>query len=261
MTTLKAMIGVLTLAAATHASAEITVYQGERFRGRAVTTAGQLRDLEGAPFGTRARSVVIYRGNWEVCDRPGFGGHCVLLQAGSYDSVDTMGLDHGIASARGVTRTSHYLVVPPPLALPTYEYRQRPRERIYEAQVLSVRAVVGPPEQRCWVEREQVVEREAPSGKGALAGAIIGGILGHQLSDGEGAGTVGGAAAGAAIGANVGRHTSVYEQDVQRCADLPPGPPDYWDVTYEFRGYRHRVQMSEPPGPTIAVNGDGEPRG
>lgn len=258
--TLKTILGVVALAASTHALADITVYQGERFRGRAVTTGNRLLNLEDTPFGTRARSIVIYRGNWEVCDRPGFGGNCVLLQAGSYDSVDQMGLGRGIASARGVRR-SQYRVVPPPLALPTYEYRQRPREQIYEAPVLSVRAVVGPPEQRCWVEREQVVEREAPSGTGALAGAIIGGILGHQIGDGNDAGTVGGAVAGAAIGANVGRGTSVYEQDVQRCANMPPGPPDYWDVTYEFRGYRHRVQMSEPPGRTVTVNGDGEPRG
>ena len=38
------------------------------------------------------------------------------------------------------------------------------------------------------------------------------------------------------------------------------GPPDHWDVTYDFRGIEHRLQMSAPPGPTIAVNGNGEPR-
>jgi hypothetical protein len=32
-------------------------------------------------------------------------------------------------------------------------------------------------------------------------------------------------------------------------------------VTYNFNGVEHRVQMSSPPGPTIGVNGDGEPRG
>jgi hypothetical protein len=31
-------------------------------------------------------------------------------------------------------------------------------------------------------------------------------------------------------------------------------------VTYEFRGVEHRVQMTAPPGQTIAVNGRGEPR-
>jgi hypothetical protein len=31
-------------------------------------------------------------------------------------------------------------------------------------------------------------------------------------------------------------------------------------VTYEFQGVEHRVQMNAPPGPTILVNRDGEPR-
>jgi len=31
-------------------------------------------------------------------------------------------------------------------------------------------------------------------------------------------------------------------------------------VTYSFRGEQHRVQMSSPPGATILVNADGEPR-
>jgi hypothetical protein len=31
-------------------------------------------------------------------------------------------------------------------------------------------------------------------------------------------------------------------------------------VTYVFRGLEHRVQMSAPPGATILVNGNGEPR-
>jgi hypothetical protein len=31
-------------------------------------------------------------------------------------------------------------------------------------------------------------------------------------------------------------------------------------VTYNFRGYEHRVQTTTPPGPTILVNENGEPR-
>jgi hypothetical protein len=34
-----------------------------------------------------------------------------------------------------------------------------------------------------------------------------------------------------------------------------------WDVTYEFKGVERHVQLSAPPGPTIAVNGYGQPRG
>jgi uncharacterized protein YcfJ len=36
--------------------------------------------------------------------------------------------------------------------------------------------------------------------------------------------------------------------------------PDYWDVTYTFRGQEHHVQMVTPPGRTITVNRLGEPR-
>lgn len=50
------------------------------------------------------------------------------------------------------------------------------------------------------------------------------------------------------------------ERDVRRCETTASGPPAYWDVTYNFRGADHHIQMSAPPGKTIAVNGNGEPR-
>lgn len=44
------------------------------------------------------------------------------------------------------------------------------------------------------------------------------------------------------------------------CENVARGQPAYWDVTYNFRGTYHRVQLTQPPGPTILVNGRGEPR-
>ena len=38
------------------------------------------------------------------------------------------------------------------------------------------------------------------------------------------------------------------------------GPPQYYDVTYRYNGTNRYVQMTRPPGPTITVNRDGEPR-
>jgi hypothetical protein len=32
-------------------------------------------------------------------------------------------------------------------------------------------------------------------------------------------------------------------------------------VTYAFRGVEHRMQTTVPPGPTVTVNEQGEPRG
>jgi uncharacterized protein YcfJ len=147
-----------------------------------------------------------------------------------------------------------------------YDYRRRANEPLYEAPVTSVRAVVGPPQQRCWVER-QVVDTGSPgiNVPGAIVGGVVGGILGHQIGSGRGRdlATGIGAAGGAVVGANVGRDASgtVYTQDVQRCANVSTvGPLDYWDVTYDFRGYEHHVQTTAPPGRTILVNAEGEPR-
>ena len=145
---------------------------------------------------------------------------------------------------------------------PTYGYG--PQDRVYAVPVTSVRAVVGAPEQRCWVERQQVVVDSGPNVPGAIVGAVIGGVLGHQVGSGRGndVATAGGAVAGAAIGANVGRGGGqVYGQDVQRCATVQGNArPAYWDVTYDFRGVRHRVQMTAPPGPTVMVDDSGAPR-
>lgn len=255
-------LGALALFATTSAMAEITLYQGEGFRGRALTTNKPISNLE--RMRGRAGSVVVDGGFWQACERPDFGGRCVILRTGSYDSMRSMGLND-VASVRAAQgRPPYPNEVPAPMVSPNYEYHQRPSERLYEAQVTSVRAVLGPPEQRCWVERQEVVEpsRDEPNVGGAIAGAIIGGILGHQVGGKHGgAATAGGAIAGAAIGANVGRQGGdVYARDVQRCQTVPSGPPDYWEVAYNFRGIDHVVEMGGPPGPTITVNRDGEPR-
>jgi uncharacterized protein YcfJ len=147
------------------------------------------------------------------------------------------------------------------------DYRRRGNEQLYQADVLTVRAVMGQTEQRCWIEREAVAPQRSPANvPGALIGGVIGGILGHQIGSGTGQdlATVGGVVAGAAIGSNVGRDrygNPVATQDVQRCTTEPlRNEPAYWDVTYRFRGVVHRVQMTSPPGRSIAVNADGEPR-
>ena len=152
-------------------------------------------------------------------------------------------------------------------APPAYDYRRRQNERLYEANVTYVRAVVGPPQQLCWVDRERV-DNSGSAGvniPGAIIGGAIGGILGHQIGGGRGQdiATGIGVLGGAAVGANVGRGSDgpVYTQNVQRCEYVSTSASlDYWDVTYNFGGYEHRVQMTTPPGTTIMVNAQGEPR-
>jgi len=265
---LKNALALAGVAIATQASAQVTFYEREGFQGQSFTTESQIGNFERYGFNDRASSVVVLRDRWEACEDARFGGRCVVLRPGRYPSLAAMGLNNRVSSVRltsGDVRPDDHRYPPPPPA--AYNYERRDNERLHEANVTSVRAVVGPPEQRCWVEREQVVqERGSANIPGAIAGAAIGGILGHQIGNGRGqdVATVGGAVAGAAIGANVGRDGGgqVQTQDVQRCATAPgQARPDFWDVTYNFRGQEHRVQMTSPPGSTVTVNDLGEPRG
>jgi uncharacterized protein YcfJ len=264
-TILKAALGAIALVLSAQAAAQVTFYEGEGFRGRAFTTAKRVEDFQRIGFNDRASSVVVDRGRWEVCEHANFEGRCVLLRRGSYDTLGRMGLDDRASSVRPAENRRRYdNQASEPLPAPNYAYRRRPNERVIEVPVTSVRAVVGPPNQRCWMERQQVSEpRRDPNVGGAVVGALIGGILGHQVGGGTGktVATAGGVVAGAAIGANVGRNSGgTSERDVQRCETVASGPPEYWDVTYDYRGVEHRVQMSAPPGPTIVVNANGEPR-
>ena len=257
----KTLLGLAAVGFATQAAAaQITFYEHDGFRGRAFTTDKQVWNFEKLGFNDRASSAVVDNGRWEVCTDAKFEGRCVVLRPGSYDSLSGMGLNDRVSSVRPVSRNAqHANEAPAPLAAPTYEYR-RASARVLSAGP-SVRAVSAP-QQRLLGERQQ--DRGGANVPGAIAGAVIGGILGHQVGGGRGQdiATAGGAVAGAAVGANVGRGGGeVYGRDVQRCENVSSGRPAYWDVTYSFRGVQHRVQMSAPPGRTVTVNGNGEPRG
>jgi uncharacterized protein YcfJ len=278
MRTLKMALAVAGVALAAQAAAQVTLYEGEGFRGPAVTAERAIWDFDPFGFNDRAQSLVVTGGTWQVCENAQFQGRCVVLQPGNYDSLRPLGMSERISSVRPVGSVARYDYAPapvyspppaygpPPVVAAAPAYGPPPAERLYQVPVTSVHAVVGPPEQRCWVEPGQAYEeRRGVNVPGAIAGAVIGGILGHQVGGGRGrdVATVGGAVAGGAIGANVGRgDQTVYSQDVQRCENVQGQlQPDYWDVSYNFRGIEHHVQMNSPPGPTLTVNDNGDPRG
>ena len=253
---------------ATQAVAQVTFYEGEEFRGTRFRIDTTVQNFAPLGFNDRASSAVVELGRWELCEDSGFRGRCTILGPGNYPSLAPMGLNYRISSARLIEGQTQYPAVtpPPPAQPPASDYRRRPGEHLFEVPVHSVRAVVGPPEQRCWVERQQVVEPQpsAPNVPGAIVGAVIGGVLGHQVGGGRGqdVATAGGAVAGAAIGANVGRtQGAAHTQDVQRCAAVPGSArPEYWDVMYYFDGLEHHLQLNTPPPPTLWVDRNGEPR-
>ena len=262
---LKTTLAVAMLALATQAMAQVTLFENEDFRGRSFTTERQIGNFNRAGFNDRASSVQVVGGRWEVCEDVRFRGRCIVLRPGRYPSLSAMGLNDRLSSVREIDRNVRVAENRfAPMPDPYYDSRRRNGERLYEAQVTSVRAVVGTPEQRCWVERERVgQDRRDSNVPGAIAGALIGGVLGHQVGGGSGRdiATAGGAVAGAVVGSRVGSDGQGGRmQDVQRCATVPNQQPDYWDVTYSFRGQEHRIQMAQAPGPVVTVNRQGEPR-
>ncbi len=267
---LKKALAVSAVAIATQAMAQVTFYERENFEGRSYTAAQQVDNLQRYGFNDRASSVMVAGQGWqrwEVCEDVSFGGRCAVLRPGGYPALSAMGLDNRVSSVRGVGRDARVddaRYAPP---APVYDSRRRTNERLFEAPVTSVRAVVGPPEQRCWVEQQQVMqERGKTNVPATIIGGVIGGILGHQIGNGRGndLATVGGAIAGGAVGASVGRTSGGQQattRDVQRCDTVPSqAAPALWDVTYDFRGQEHRVQMANQPGRTVTVNRQGEPR-
>jgi uncharacterized protein YcfJ len=263
---IKTALAVAALALASQAAmAEITFYERDGYGGQTFTTERMVRNFERYGFNDRASSVVVTKGErWEVCEHQNFGGRCVILRGGRYATLQAMGLNDRVSSVREVSVNA---VVDSPRYAPEPQpaYTVVPHERLYEADVVSVHAVVGQAERKCWIEREQVrQDGGANNAGGTIAGALIGGIIGHQIGGGTGRdiATVGGAVAGAAVGNNMARNGDrVVNQDVRKCSTVPTSArPDYWDVTYRFRGTEHTVQMTQPPGNTVTVNQDGEPR-
>ena len=264
---LKQVLGLMALSLAGHAcaQAQITLYEGNEFQGRAYTTQKPQDKLKRNQTNERASSMVVWGERWEVCEDNRFRGRCVVLLPGRYATLEHMGLNNQISSLRPIawsTRVQDDRLAPAPEQV--YDNRRRNREQLFEADIDSVRAVSAVAGQRCWMEQAPPVPEPSRSNVGgAIIGGVIGGILGHQVGGGRGKdlATVGGVVAGAAIGSQVGRPSATEAQDIQRCAHAPEkDKPAYWDVSYRFRGLDHRVQMTTAPGHRIKVNAQGEPR-
>ena len=248
----------------------VTFYAQENYRGRSFTTQDDVLNLERQGVNRRVASASVAAGHWEVCEEIRFGGRCMVLQAGRYPTLASMGLAARIGSVRVNHQDLDFSTAgnrprDRDQPLPAYDSRRRNGERYYQAEVTSVREVRGTADQRCWVDREPVAATGNKNVPAGIAGALIGGILGHQVGGGTGKdlATVGGAIAGAMVGANIGRGNGeeLSTQEVQRCNQASgQGRASYWEVSYNFRGTEHRVQMSSPPAATVTVNEQGEPR-
>ncbi|HSH88683.1 MAG TPA: beta/gamma crystallin family protein [Ramlibacter sp.] len=228
----KTALAVCTLVLGTQAMAQIVLYEREGFRGRSVVVDKDMRNLDRRGLGDKANSIVVERGRWEVCEQPRFQGRCAVLRRGNYPNLRGTGLEANISSIRKASEGRRYDNEPQAAAGDDYQFRRRANERTTEVPVTSVRAIMGPPNQRCWVERQAAPPPADPGA--AVAGAVLSGILGYQVGP--------------------------PPQTVQRCTTVQ-GTPAHYEVTYNFRGSPRTVEMAvPPPNNRIIVNARGEPR-
>jgi uncharacterized protein YcfJ len=239
--------------AAPSALAQVTLYSADNFNGASYPINWDTPNLDPYGFNDRTNSVIIDRGRWEFCQDAYFSGRCTVLTPGQYPSLAAMGLSNSVSSIRKAAPNvaGGYPPAPPP----NYSYYPRYGEPTYQADVISVRAVGGPPEQRCWTENRSSTDRNVA---GAIVGGILGGVLGHQIGGGHGRDVA--TALGAVGGAFAGNQVAKKTGTVQKCSTDYSGPPAYYDVVYRFRGRDYTAQLSFAPGPTIPVNARGEPR-
>ena len=89
----------------THAAAqagELTLFEDDNFRGRAVTVRETTDDLSRVGFNDKVSSIMVRSGTWDVCSDAGFRGNCKTLTPGEYRSMP--GMNDAISSVREVGR-------------------------------------------------------------------------------------------------------------------------------------------------------------
>jgi hypothetical protein len=143
------------------ALAQIVFYEHDGFQGRSFSSEGAVANFKGAGFNDRTSSVVVERGEWELCSDANFGGRCIVLRPGRYPSVNSYGMNDAVSSVRPAEgrrlgrqddAERRYTARPP---LPG---------QLYPVPVVSVHPMEEPAQRRCWTERQRAFPG-APGGE------------------------------------------------------------------------------------------------
>ena len=154
--------GFAMLLVAQSATAQMTLYDGEGLRGHVFTANNAISNLERYGFNDRASSVVVQRGEWEVCEHANFQGNCMVLRPGQYPSLAAMGMSNRISSlapragAVQICGCATAAAGPGTPIRTIHTMARRSTRRMCWPSAPSL----GPPEQRCWVEQQQVVSQQ-----------------------------------------------------------------------------------------------------
>lgn len=98
--TFRLSLGLLAAAVSAQVSAQLVMYEHDDYRGRSYTAYNQERNLERVNFNDQVSSIVVRGGNWQLCSDSDYRGQCITLNPGSYRSMNEMGMNDRISSAR-----------------------------------------------------------------------------------------------------------------------------------------------------------------
>jgi hypothetical protein len=142
----RSALALATVLCTTPALAQVTFYEHDNYGGRSFTTERAIGSFTNSGFNDRASSIVVSSQMWEVCDNADFGGTCRVLRPGSYPSLTAMDLNDRISSVRLISRArpvdeERFAPLPPPREQSRDQPPRRNPERLFEANVTSVREV------------------------------------------------------------------------------------------------------------------------
>jgi hypothetical protein len=97
---LKALLVAGSLAFASQAVAQITLFKDDGFQGRAFSSEGPVDNFANSGFNDEASSAQVRGGTWQLCTDAYYRGRCVTLRPGNYPSLGSLGLHDKISSIR-----------------------------------------------------------------------------------------------------------------------------------------------------------------
>jgi hypothetical protein len=95
-------LALATLALAATAHAQLTMFENDGFQGRRYDVQGAIENLANSGFNDTASSIIVRSGTWQVCADAYFRGRCITLKPGQYPSLNNMGMNDAVSSAREI---------------------------------------------------------------------------------------------------------------------------------------------------------------
>lgn len=140
--------------------------------------------------------------------------------------------------------------------------------RVVDVEPIVRYVTVERPREQCWQETAYEANRPLRVAGTTLAGAVVGGAVGRQFGGGRGrdALTLIGSIAGAAVAnERAVRRNGYVAVPVERCEIVSERFTEErvlgYNVTYQYRGQRHTMRTSTPPGERVRLRVDVVPVG